>query len=186
MVSEADNPRSFNIDFESYQRSVDDLYHLALMSTPNVDYGINSIIVDLNRKVAENPKNVESLMALGHVYRIVGQPAEANRFYEKAVEIDPDNFHLNVFSALTNVQQEEFEKALEQLDHAVEVNPADSYAWLARGRLLMMLRRNEEAAKSFEKVLETQPENRQAAFGLSLVSQSLGQHEKALEMYAED
>src|SRR3989338_3409515 len=66
MVSEADNPRSFNIDFESYQRSVDDLYHLALMSTPNVDYGINSIIVDLNRKVAENPKNVESLMALGH------------------------------------------------------------------------------------------------------------------------
>ncbi|MBI3307268.1 MAG: tetratricopeptide repeat protein [Candidatus Omnitrophica bacterium] len=181
-AADAEKNPPMNIDFETYQRNIDDLYHIALMSTPNVDYGINSLIVDLNRKIAENPKNVENLMALGHVYRVLGQPAEANRFYEKALAIDPNNFHLNIFSALTHVQQEEFQKALDQLNHAVEVNPADSYAWLARGRLLMMIKNNEEAAKSFEKVLEMQPQNRQAAFGLSLVYQALGQRDKAFEL----
>ena len=168
------------IDFETYQRNIDDMFRIALMASPEVDNGINSVIVDLNRKIAENPENVESIIALGHVYRILGQPAEANRFYQKALKLNPDNFHLNIFSAMTNIQVKNFNEALQELSRAVEKNPMDVYARLARGRMDMILRKYQEAAGDFQKALEVQPDNRQAAFALSLAYQALGQNAKAM------
>ncbi len=175
-------PKLPAIDFETYQRNIDDIFQIALMTNPNVDSGINGMIVDLNRKVAENPQNAESLIALAHVYRILGQPSEANRFYEKALQLDPNNFHLNLFAAMTNMRSKNYDRALAELDQAIEKSPADIYAWMARGRILMLLHRYKEAAENFEKALELEPENRQAAFSLSLAYQALGKNKKAFEM----
>lgn len=170
------------IDFESYQRNIDDMFQIALMTNPNMDYGINSVIIDLNRKIAENPKNPNPLISLGHVYRILGQPSEANRFYEKALALDPANFHVNVFSALTAFLGEDLDKSLERLDSAVKLNPADAYARLARGRVLMMKHMDDEAIRNFEELLQFQPENRQAVFALSLLYQKKGDEKKALAL----
>ncbi len=177
-----EEPKMPVIDFETYQRNIDDIFKITLMTSPNVDSGINGMIVDLNRKIAENPQNAESLMALGHVYRILGQPSEANRFYQKALKLDPNNFHLNLFSAMTNIRNKDFDRALEELDRAIEKSPLDIYAWMAKGRILMLLHRYEEAATSFEKAFELQPENRQAAFSLSLAYQAVGKNKKAFEI----
>lgn len=176
------NTASPAIDFETYQRNIDDIYQIALMSSPNVDSGINNVIVNLNRKIAENPSDADSLMNLGHVYRILGQPREANRFYRKALKLDPDNFHLNVFAGLQSAQDKDLDQAIEKLSAAIEKNPMDYYAWMARARVYMMKHEYEKAALDFEKVLEIQPESRQAALALSLVYQQLGQNQKALEI----
>ncbi len=175
-------PKLPAIDFETYQRNIDDIYQIALMTNPNVDSGVNGMIVDLNRKIADNPQNTESLIALAHVYRILGQPSEANRFYEKALKLDPNNFHLNLFAAMTNIRSKNYDRALAELDQAIEKSPADLYAWMARGRILMLLHRNKEAAENFEKARELEPENRQAAFSLSLAYQALGKNKKAFDM----
>ncbi len=175
-------PQGAAIDFEAYQRNIDDLYHIALMSSPNMDYGINNVIVNLNRKLAERPDDAEAMIGLGHVYRILGQPSEANRFYEKALSKDPGNFHLNIFTAITNVQEKDFEKALGLLKQASENNPLDIYPRIASGRILMIMKRYEEAAAHFEKVLELEPESREAAFAVSLAYQQIGQTDKAVQV----
>ncbi len=176
------DPSAAGIDFENYQRNIDDIFHVALMTNPDLGYSVNSIIVDLNRRLAENPTDPRTLMSLGHVYRILGQPSEANRFYTKALELDPKNFHLNLFSAMMDTEQESFEEALKHLDEALQIHPLDVYTWMTKGKILMALRRDKEAADSFQKALEIQPENRQAAFALSLLEQRLGHNEKAREI----
>jgi len=173
------------IDFETYQRNIDDMFQIALMSNPTVDYGINSVIIDLNRKIAENPASANPLISLGHVYRVLGRPSEANRFYEKALLLDPDNFHVNVFSALTSAENEDLDMALERLKKAVELNPADSYARLGLSRILMFQNKDDEAIQNFQELLEFNPDNRQAVFVLSLIYQKKGEYDKALKLLEE-
>ncbi len=174
-----------SLDFETYRRNVDDIFRIYLTASPNVGYGVNDIIVELNRKIQENPENPESIMNLAHIYRILGQPAEANRFYQKALKLDPNNLNLRFFSLITNLQSKKLDQALEDLNLALEKNPADIYARMARGRLLMIREEYKKSASDFKKVLQIQPENRTAAFALSLVYQSLGQKSKAFKILQE-
>lgn len=173
------DPAPANIDFESYQRNIDDIFHVALMTNPNLDYSINSVIVELNRKIADHPEDPRALMSLGHVYRILGQLAEANRFYQQALEKDPDNFHSNLFSAMVQADDDSFDGALKNLDAAIRIQPMDLYPWMAKGKIQMLLKRDEEARQSFQKALEIQPDNRQALFALSLIEQRLGHKAEA-------
>lgn len=180
----AQDPEPGRIDFENYQRNIDDIFHLALMAGADGDYSVNSVIVELNRKIAGNPRDPDALMSLGHVYRILGQLTEANRFYQKALELDPDNFHSNLFSALVQAEDDAFEGALRNLEAAIRLQPAELYPWMTQGKILMLLKRDEEAAQSFRRALEIQPENRQALFALSLIEQRLkrpGEARKLLE-----
>ncbi len=175
----ASEPSPMNIDFESYQRNIDDIFHVALMTNANLDYSINSVIVELNRKIADQPKDPRALMSLGHVYRILGQLAEANRFYQKALELDPDNFHSNLFSAMVQADDDSFDGALKNLEAAIRIQPLDLYPWMAKGKIQMLLKRDEEARQSFQKALEIQTDNRQALFALSLIEQRLGHKAEA-------
>lgn len=174
-----------NIDFTTYQKDIDDLFQIALMQSPTMNSGINNVILNLNRKITENPENPSPVISLAHVYRLLGQPTEANRFYEKALELDPDNFHLNVFSALTSSQTSQYEEALERLEKATQLNPLDLYAWMTKGRVLMILKRDEEALACFQKANEIDPDQRQAAFAMSLIYQKLGREEEALAVLEE-
>lgn len=168
-----------NIDFSTYQRDIDDLFEIALMQTPTMNSGINDVILNLNRKIAENPGNASPLISLAHVYRLLGQPSEANRFYEQALTLDPDNFHLNVFSALTSSQVPDYEKALARLDKATDLNDLDLYAWMTKGRVQMLLNKDDEALDSFKHALEIDPEQKQVAFAMSLLYQRQGRAEEA-------
>lgn len=176
------DPEPGKIDFESYQRNIDDIFHVALMANANLDYSLNSVIVELNRKLADKPRDPGTLMSLGHVYRILGQMAEANRFYQKALEVDPDNFHSNLFSAMAQAEDDSFEGALKNLDAAIRLQPMELYPWMAKGKILMLMKRDAEAAESFRKALEIQPDNRQALFALSLIEQRLNRPEEARKL----
>jgi tetratricopeptide (TPR) repeat protein len=170
---------SVGLDFESYQRNIDEIFRIAFMSRPSGEGGINGLIVDLNRKLEARPQDPETLAALGHVYRILGQPAEANRFYEKALLLEPSNARLNIFSAMSHAGENEISEAVKRLTRAISTNASDPYAWLARGQMLMMLRRDDEAAENFTRLLQIEPGNRQAIFALSVVYQFMGKFEEA-------
>ncbi|MCB9799159.1 MAG: tetratricopeptide repeat protein [Candidatus Omnitrophica bacterium] len=170
------------VDFQTYQQSLDDFFHIKLSTHPDPDYGINSLIIDLSRKAAENPEDTETMISLGHIYRILGQPREANRFYQKALALKPDNYYLYVFSGVMYLQTKQYPEALEQLDKAVAINPYDTYAWLARGRATLELQNEEETLKSYEKVLEINPGNEEALFILSAYYFNRGEKHKALRL----
>ncbi|MDP3920707.1 MAG: tetratricopeptide repeat protein [Candidatus Omnitrophota bacterium] len=168
------NPDKMAIEFDAYRKNIDDLFYITLRSNSDPHYGLNTMIIDLNRKLAEDPENPDTLISLGHIYRILGEPGEANSLYEKALAIDPQSPYLYGFSAMMLLAMGDSEGALAQLNQAVRTNPTDSYAWFVRGKTLIMLNDVDTASMSLEKVLELDPDNQEAATVLSLLYQERG------------
>jgi len=151
------------ISFEQYQQTIDDLFKIAFaMPRDDEEGGLNNMIINLNRKIVENPADVDSLVTLGHLYRILEQPSEANRFYQKAIALKPEELNLHCFSALMLFQVGKFEEAIKALDAAIKVDANDVHAWLARGRTLAKLGEYKGAIFDFEKAIEIMPENESA------------------------
>lgn len=176
-------PKQIAMDFETYKNTIDDLFFTALAVRPESERGMNEVILDLNRKLAQDPKDTETLISLGHLYRLLKQPEEANKFYEKALALKPDSFHLYCFSAMMYYQMKNFPKALEQLERSLKINPSDVDAWLGRGRTLLKLEKESEAAESFEKALTLDPKNKEALFTLGILYRGAGKFDEVEKLF---
>lgn len=168
--------------FETYERGVDDLLSIALVTNPDPGFGIHSLIIQQNEKLKTNPGDTQALATLGHIYRILGQPGEANQFYEKALESAPEDFRLNIFSAKMHIQKEDLEKAEKRLREALKTNDEDVSVWTAYARIQMRQNREEEAIQIYERILDLDQSHEEAQFVLSLLYQKKGRAEKALAM----
>lgn len=177
--------RSLTLDFESYQKNLDDLFYVTMATSPDNRYGMHAAIIDLSRKQKQNPKDPEPLVALGHVYRILGQPAEANRFYKRAIRLKKDNYYLYVFSGMMHYQLNQYDLALKQIDRALKLNSKDVYAWLARGRTARESGAEAKAIESYRRVHELDPENDEAIFMLSAYEMKQGRKRSALQLLEE-
>jgi Tfp pilus assembly protein PilF len=111
------------------------------------------------------------------------QPQEANKFYEKALALKPESFHLYCFSAMMYYQMKNFPKAIEQLDHSLKINPDDVDAWLGRGRTLIKLGKENAAAESYEKALSLAPENTEARFTLGVLYRRMEKFDEAQKLF---
>ena len=180
-----DNARSLSLDFESYQKNLDDLFYVTMATSPDHRYGMHAAIIDLARKQKQKPKDPEPLIALGHVYRILGQPADANRFYKRAIRLKKDNYYLYVFSGMMHFQQKQYGLALKQIERALKLNSKDVYAWLARGRTARESGAEDKAVESYRKVHELEPENDEAIFMLSAYELKQGHKRDALKLFEE-
>lgn len=166
-------------DFQSYQRYLDEIYYLAITPNEDSDMGLNNTIIDLNRRLAQQENDPQTLTSLGHVYRLLGRPDEASRFYEKALAGQPDDYYLQGFSALVLAELGDYPRALERLNRAVELNPGDQFAWLSRARAFIRLNQPQGAIESYEKVLQLDAKNQEAALLLSSLYKEAGGMEEA-------
>lgn len=173
---------SYN-SFERYQQTMDDLFEIAFALPQDGEGGLNNMIINLNRKVAENPSDVDSIVSLGHIYRILKQPAEANRFYQKAIDVASDHAHLHCFSALMFYQLRKYDAAIEELGAAVEADGEDVHAWLARGRAFVRVGNYEGAISDFNTALELMPENHAARMLLGQLYEMNGNTDEAYQIF---
>lgn len=172
-------------DFQSYQRYLDEIYYVAIGPNLDPDMGLNRTIIDLNRRLAQQENDPEALTSLGHVYRLLGRPDEASRYYEKALAKQPNDYYLQGFSALVLAEIGDYPKALERLNRAVTLNPSDQFAWLSRARVFVRLNQPQEAIVSYEKVLELNPKSEEAALLLSALYKETGGMEEAVRLLEE-
>ncbi len=172
---------NINANFKDYQQSLDDLFRIAIVLNP--DRNINDTIIDLNKKLIKNPTDFETLVSLGHLYRLMKLPKEANVFYEKALALKPDSFDLYFFSAITRFEVRDFLGVLDQLNHAIQIRPNDVNVWIARARTLMKLNRKDEAGLSFRKAVELDPANKEAKSLLGSFYLEQGEFKEALQIF---
>lgn len=173
--------QNLGMPFSLYQKSLDDLIHIAITTHPDPSFGINQVIVKMNRTLSQNPQDVKTLMNLGHMYRLLGQPQEAARYYEKALDIQPNHYHLNIFAGITSFQNGKLVQALEEFSHAVSLNPRDPDVWAMRGRTLLGLERIPEAISSYEQAVKLNPDHPESVYLLSLLYQKNGQTDAAIK-----
>jgi tetratricopeptide (TPR) repeat protein len=92
----------------------------------------------------------------GNAYRLLGDPASLDRSlgdYRKAAEYDPD--HGEVFREMAELfrLRRQFEKAVEAMSRAIELQPASSGAFLYRGELYDLWQKPAEAIKDYSVVV---------------------------------
>jgi tetratricopeptide (TPR) repeat protein len=101
------------------------------------------------------------------------------RFTEVMREISDAFF----YRAIAYFERGDYEKALEDLDKFLELNPDHASAWDNRGVTLERLGRYEEALGSYDKAIELNPTHANAWYNRGVTLESLGRHEEALSSY---
>jgi len=116
--------------------------------------------LSFRRALRLNPNNAEALHRYGLLLLDMRRPEEALPMLDRALELDPLSPSINLDKAAGLELAGDFEGALEQYHHTLEVEPefVDTHgeiAWLYWDKLEQM----DEAVRWFERALEIDPEN---------------------------
>ena len=137
------------------------------------------------QKVTEkDPKDTDSWVTLGRLYAGTNDSSDAEKAYNTALTLDPDNEEALTGLALVYGNNGDTGKAIENMNAATEKNP--------NPRSLMILaeayrnqRNFKDAADAEKKALEMQPENERLAVALAGDLADSGQVDEAAAIYTE-
>ncbi len=106
----------------------------------------------------KDPKDADSWVMLGRLYRVANNSPDAEKAFDHAVEADPDNVE-----ALTSLAQlysdlGDNARAVEKLKLAAEKNPSPE-TLIALGQTYEQMHDYKNAADAFKKALEANPDN---------------------------
>jgi adenylate cyclase len=132
--------------------------------------------------------SAEARVSRGLALFINEQYDEAERHFEKSIQLNPNLFESYYFYALGCAAQGDFEKAVRLFTRASEVNPADYQSPTFLRQALTSLGRHEDAMvagmRAFEvirKHLDMHPDDSRALYLGAGALSALGQRDKALE-----
>jgi len=126
--------------------------------------------VILKRILAEDPQNMEALIALGALLNSSKETAEeAMKFLIRAVKIEPANpvpwGHLGESLLLLG----KYDRAEKYLKKAIEITPDDPYYWHRLGMVYDKDKRRDEALEALHNSIELNPDDETTWITLGLV-----------------
>lgn len=155
LVSEGDYPRAVRQYREALkvaprQGGLHRALAVAIMNSNPDEDGIREAEQALERELALNPRDAESLYQLGEIVWRRGDEESAARHYEKAVDSQPAFVEGLVGLAKALIARGEFARAAERLESAVGIDPEHEVARYRLAQAYRQLGRSEEAAKELE------------------------------------
>ncbi|MDA8165428.1 MAG: tetratricopeptide repeat protein [Desulfobacteraceae bacterium] len=115
-------------------------------------------IADLEKEVAADPKNVQALIDLGHLYFDTGESEKAIQAYTRALAITPDNPEVLTDLGVMYRRVGQYDKALQVFDKAIALSPTLPQPRFNKGVVLMFdLNRPQEALQAWEELLKIDP-----------------------------
>jgi tetratricopeptide (TPR) repeat protein len=125
----------------------------------------------------------EKNLKLGNEYFENKSYTEAERYYKKALEWDPNYTSAWVNLGITYFYLENYTEAIQCYIKALELNSNDAYAWFSLGNTYNALKNNTEAERSYNKALELDPYYNKAWCNLGNVYENLKNYTKAEQCY---
>jgi cytochrome c-type biogenesis protein CcmH len=117
------------------------------------------MIAALESRLAQNPRDLEALLALGRISLQSGQVPRAIELYKRALEIDATNVSALSGMAMILAQAGHNDQALTLFDRVLAINPQMPMALLFKGRILYEDKKNYAAAiASWEQFLRVIPQ----------------------------
>ncbi len=163
------------------------------------------IYLDLHRR---NPRDVETLVNLGHICAAVGRPEEARTFYRRVLEIEPWNSEAR--QALASVQQAassvqprrtaedlhgeasrhaaaaRYQEASSLLEELIRLYPDYALGYNDLGVVRYQLGNSTGACTAYERAVELQPKNANFRKNLAdLYVAEMGRTDDAIRIYLE-
>ena len=110
-------------------------------------------IAALDRQIESRPLDAGLHMQRGEMHRMLGQWDAARRDYERSLRLDPGLTAVYLCEGRLWMDEGLPERALAALDRYIASHPEDPAGRIARGRALVLLGRNEQAAGELERGL---------------------------------
>src|ERR1700754_3149303 len=112
--------------------------------------------------LATDPNHADTLHLMGLVCLYAEHPDLAIEWFVRAIRQDPQPGYLSILGK-TLWRRRRFEEALATFDKAIQLKSDDATLWVDLGKVLVDLDRTDEALRGFQRALELDPRNLEAA-----------------------
>jgi type IV pilus biogenesis/stability protein PilW len=140
---------------------------------------------ELQAADAMKPNFAETLAAMGYYYREKGDNDRAIALFEKALEIDPENWGAHNFYGVTLFRMGRYDEAMKQFQAAIRVSPLNAQSLTNAGALEFSRGNTDAAQKYFEEAIDSTPRYARAHFNLALILTGDGRYADAAARYEE-
>jgi len=140
-------------------------------------------VIDLEKSILIDNKNLNALMAYGNSLSQSGQQIKALDIYDRAISTNPkySDLYFNRGIVLKNLNR--IEEALDNYKMALDLNPNYYQAYINLGNLLYELKKHKEALNNINKALLINPESAIAYYNRGNIFKSLNKNQDAYENY---
>jgi tetratricopeptide (TPR) repeat protein len=139
----------------------------------------------LTRAYQLSPLQLDTVLALGHVYGELGKLSQSQAFFVRALQISPNNFQATAHLAVVYMKAKRFDAAVKILSQALTLKPEDLGAILNLGEAYLNLGKSTEAKVCFEKAISLVPLNPRAKIGLGVSYFMLAKIREAEQIFKE-
>ncbi len=110
------------------------------------------------KKLAKDPKDIEALIFMANANFDIQRFERAQKFYLRALEVDPNNPHIRTDLASTYRHMGNSDKAIDELDHVINEHPNHEIALYNLGIILLNDKEDgARAAKTWERLVKLNP-----------------------------
>ncbi|NOX90030.1 MAG: tetratricopeptide repeat protein [Calditrichaeota bacterium] len=121
---------------------------------------IKKSITELEKRLETNPDDFNILMALGHAYLELQNFKEAQKYFGKAAQINPESAEAQTDLALTLSKNNSVKDALAILEKVTKTFPDYGDGWLQLAVIYRFsLKDNEKALYNFQKFMEVEKQS---------------------------
>ena len=163
--------------------------------------GLTSMVSEYEKEAEANPKDANIQLILGHIYKRLGNDADALTSYQNAVELASNDYYTHFALGQLYVTLRRHEEAIDALskaatlsDQTKSVSPEElTDIYKALGNAYFSRDNLDEAIKAWEKISELDPQNIFARIELAdlfrekeLYTQAITQHQSIIDIKSDD
>lgn len=118
---------------------------------------VGQAMMDVNKAIQLDPKNVDALLLLSDIYYMLGDEANINATLNHALEVDPFDARPMVKLAELNLLKQNYNLAFGYVDNALKISTYNPKAYFVRGMTYMAKQDTASAMKNFLIAREQDP-----------------------------
>ncbi len=168
----------------AHAQDAKDLSALARVNTAHFLPAIRAQIEQAEQEAAARPRDPRAAGALAMTLHAYQQYDAAARAYARAHQLDPRNFDWLYLLGATQMELGAFDAAVKSFQSALNLRVGDLAANLRMAQSLAAIPNWEEAAASYQRILDQHADCAQAWYGLGRVQAARGDHAGAARSYA--
>ena len=132
----------------------------------------DDVLHEMETAAAENPQDAEAQAALGNYYANTDNFDLAVTYYEKAVQLSPEDWTIRLTFAQALMTNQKLSDAQLQFDKILAAEPQNATAWYYLGQLYQMWNpvRNDEAIFAYQQVIRYGPDTYVASQAVNKLS----------------
>ena len=135
--------------------------------------------------IEQHPGHVPALCKLGVVQLKLNEPMNAAKSFQKAIEIDGNNFYANRMLGYSYLKMSDLPSAELYLKRALDLAPDDAKSYLLLGTIFYRLGEIGDAESQFKGAISADPLPSEPYFNLALLCLNTGRVDDAKKYYSE-